>query len=102
MLGGVRKQVGPPRDGNNQLLERGDHNFFPVLDFELAMVGSASRRLDEHVPELQERQTDREGRDGTRLDIWSFYMRTPTPDLVWGLSKFSIPKPSFYHTVWLG
>lgn len=68
VLGSVRKQVSPPRDVTDQLLEGGDHLFFPVLDFELAVVGCASRRLDEDVPELQDRQTAKNAWEN--INIW--------------------------------
>lgn len=59
-----------PRDENDQRLERGDHYFVPVLDFELAVVGCSCRRLDEDVPELREnRETAKEARDNAQRSI---------------------------------
>lgn len=63
VLGSVRKQVSQPRNVTDQHLERGSHPFFPQLDFELAVVGCASRRPDEDVPELQDRQRVKNARD---------------------------------------
>lgn len=52
VLGSVGKQVGPLRNDFDQLLERRNHRFAAVLDFELAVVDRISRCLDENIAKL--------------------------------------------------